>query len=70
MLDQIRDLYIVEYDMAEADVLGSDQHLAMRKARSKLIMNDIKQWIDENENRWGPTGIRNRRPPAETLATT
>ena len=54
MMEQIRDLYIVEYDAAEADILGSDQHLAMRKARSKLIMNDIKQWIDENENRWGP----------------
>lgn len=54
MLDKILDLYIVEYDAAEFDLLGTDKHLAMRKARSKVILNKIKERLDANKDRWAP----------------
>ncbi|MBN2715214.1 MAG: IS66 family transposase [Deltaproteobacteria bacterium] len=54
MLEQIRELYIVEYDAAEANVLRGEQHLALRKGRSQSTVNDIKKWLEQNENRWGP----------------
>jgi transposase len=54
MLDKILDLYIVEYDAAESGCLGTEKHLAMRKARSKPILDEMKEWLDERKDRWTP----------------
>ena len=49
VLDRILDLYEVEYQAAEKDVLGTDEHLAMRRALSKPVIDALKQWLDEQE---------------------
>ena len=54
MLRKILELYIVEYDAAEMGFLGTDKHLAMRKARSKKILAKMKNWLEEREDRWTP----------------
>jgi len=48
-LDRILDLYEVEYDAAEQNVLGSDRHLAMRRARSDGTVQKFHKWLKEQE---------------------
>ena len=54
ILDQILDLYVVEYDAAELGFLGTDKHLAMRKTRSKAIVEEMYEWLEARANRWTP----------------
>lgn len=44
-MEQILELYRVEYDAAEQGVLGSDTHLALRKTRSKKILSELSEWL-------------------------
>ena len=53
-LDTILDLYEVEYHAADENVLGSDKHLAMRKAESKSIVDDFNNWLEEQKDRFAP----------------
>ena len=41
----IVNLYIVEFDAAELDILGTDDHLAMRKTRSKKLVDDFEALV-------------------------
>lgn len=56
VLDLILDLYRVEYAAAEQDLLGSEQHLAMRKARSAEIMSTWRTWLEANGPLHPPRG--------------
>lgn len=49
LLDEVVLLYEVEYDALEQGVLGTEVHLAMRKARSAPIVARIKQWLDTQQ---------------------
>ena len=44
-LDKILEVYRVERDAREQDVVGTGEHLAMRRARSVPIMNDLGRWL-------------------------
>jgi len=54
VLDRILDLYEVEYQAAEKDVLGTGEHRALRQALSKPIIDALKKWLDEQEPRHPP----------------
>jgi transposase len=56
VLDQILELYIVEYDAADEEILGTDKHLAMRQVRSKPILEDLKERLEEEEPSHLPKG--------------
>jgi transposase len=53
-LDTILELYKVEYQAAEENILGSDKHLAMRKSKSKKIVEDFQEWLKEQKGRFAP----------------
>ena len=54
VLDLIRRLYRVEYEAATRDILGTPEHLALRKLRSKPIMDEFKPWLEEQKPLYGP----------------
>ena len=45
----IRQLYQVEYDAAERDILGTDAHRLLRQHRSKPLLDDWKAWLEEKK---------------------
>ncbi len=53
-LDAILALYEVEYQAAGDNLLGSDKHLALRKARSKVVIDDLHRWLEEQKDRFAP----------------
>lgn len=55
-LDTILELYQVEYQAAEEDILGSDKHLAMRKTKSKKIVDTFYRWLEEQRELFPPRG--------------
>ena len=56
VLDQILELYIVEYDAAEEKILGTDKHFAMRQVRSKPILEGLKVYLEKEEPNHLPKG--------------
>lgn len=48
-LAQIFELYKVEYRAAEKNVLGTDEHLAMRKLQSRDVLENWKEWLDQQQ---------------------
>jgi len=46
-LDRILDLYEVEYQAAEKEILGTADHLALRRALSAPILEHLEQWLAE-----------------------
>jgi transposase len=56
VLEQILELYIVEYDAAEEKILGTDKHLAMRQVRSKPILEGLKETLDQEQPNHLPKG--------------
>ena len=53
-LDMILDLYLVERDAAVAGILGTDEHGAMRRERSKPIVDAFDQWVDAHDGEHAP----------------
>lgn len=47
MLDLILALYRVEHDALARGVVRTAEHLAMRRTRSRAIVDEIKRWLDE-----------------------
>lgn len=45
----IRDLYVVEHEAKERGVAKTADHLAMRQARSRPLMNALSAWLVEQE---------------------
>jgi transposase len=56
VLDQIVNLYRVEYDAAEMGVLGTDAHLALRQSRSTKVLGRIKRLLARLEPNHLPKG--------------
>jgi transposase len=46
-IDLIRDLYEVEYQAAEKNILRSEQHAALRRTRSREIVDKLMKWAEE-----------------------
>lgn len=56
VLEQILELYIVEYDAALERCLGTDKHLAMRQFRSKPILEALKERLEAEAPNHLPKG--------------
>jgi len=56
VLEQILELYIVEYDAAEEGILGTEKHLMTREVRSKPILEGLKEYLEEEEPNHLPKG--------------
>ena len=46
-IDAIRVLYAVEYDAAERKIVGTDAHRALRRARSRPVVEDLFEWAEK-----------------------
>src|SRR5207248_10372613 len=55
-LDAIRDVYRVEHEAKERDVARTDEHLAMRRARSRPILEKLHVWLAERRDEYPPKG--------------
>jgi transposase len=55
-IEQIRQLYEVEFEAAEAGILGTERHLAQRQLISKPIVSALYAWAEEEQGRHLPKG--------------
>lgn len=53
-LDLIRDVYVVEHEARQLGVARTNEHRAMRQARSKPIMDALKTWLAEQRDTCPP----------------
>jgi transposase len=53
-IEWIRQLYEVEYAAAEANVLGTPEHLALRTTKSAKILEEFYAWVEEESRRTRP----------------
>ncbi len=44
----------MKYDAAEKQVLGTEQHLAMRKTRSQDVLDSFHEWLEEERKQSPP----------------
>jgi len=54
VLDYIKALYQIEYDVANLDALGSAQHLEIRKDRAGPILLELNRYLREQEDTHPP----------------
>ena len=54
IVERFGDVFRVERDAAEKNVVGTPQHLEMRQTRSKAAMDALKKWCDDNAGQYGP----------------
>jgi transposase len=55
-LDIIRDVYRVEHEAKERDIARTPEHLAMRQARSKPLLDKLHDWLVERKDTYLPKG--------------
>ncbi len=55
-LDIIRDVYRVEHEAKERGVARTPEHLAMRQARSKPLLDKLHAWLIEKKDTYLPKG--------------
>lgn len=55
-LDIIRDVYRVEHEAKERGVARTPEHLAMRQARSKPLLDKLHTWLVEKKDTYLPKG--------------
>ncbi|HZF77171.1 MAG TPA: transposase, partial [Acetobacteraceae bacterium] len=55
-LDSILAVYRVEHDALADGVVRTDEHLAMRQARSRPILKEMKSWMEEQQPLFPPKG--------------
>ena len=55
-LDIIRDVYRVEHEAKERGVARTSEHLAMRQARSKPLLDKLHSWLVEKKDTYLPKG--------------
>jgi len=53
-IEKIREIYEVEYLAAEKNILGNAQHLRMRKAKSKELVEELMDWAEEQRPKQRP----------------
>jgi len=56
VLKKVIDVYEVEYDAAADNILGTEKHLAMRRARSAPIMKELKAHLEQERSKHLPKG--------------
>ena len=56
VLGEILKIYEVEYDAAAADVLGTEQHLAMRQISSKPLLEGLRKYLEKEQPNHLPKG--------------
>jgi transposase len=56
-LDIIRDVYVVEHDAKERGVARSPEHLALRQARSRPLMDKLHAWLLERDGLHPPKSL-------------
>ena len=54
VLDLIGDLYQIERDAVEQDIIGTREHLELRQSRSKPIVKKIWRWVDARIGKHSP----------------
>ena len=55
-LDIIRELYVVEHEAMEADVVRQPAHLTLRQIKSRPIMERLRAWLDDQKPNHLPKG--------------
>jgi transposase len=53
-LEQILSLYEVEYEAAIRNILGTPEHLALRKAVTAERLQKLREWMEERQARYPP----------------
>ncbi|MCP4607061.1 MAG: IS66 family transposase [Proteobacteria bacterium] len=56
VLEKVIDIYEVEYDAADENILGTEKHLDMRKARSAPLMVELKEHLEKERPNHLPKG--------------
>lgn len=59
-LDIIRDVYVVEHDATSLGISRTSEHLAMRQARSRPLMDKLFAWLKEREGLHPPKSLMGR----------
>lgn len=59
-LSVILELYRVEYDAAERNILGTDAHRIMREQRSQSLLDEWKPWLEEHKGKHTPKSAMGR----------
>lgn len=54
VMDHIAWLYRIEHAAAERDILGTDAHLALRRAESRARVDAIEAWVDRELGKHAP----------------
>jgi transposase len=52
----ILDVYRIERAVLDADLLGTPEHLEMRRTKSKGVMDDFRTWLLDEQGRHPPRG--------------
>lgn len=56
VISVIRELYEVEYDAADQDILGTEKHMLLRQIRSKPLLEGLKSYLEEEQPKHLPKG--------------
>ena len=48
-LELIRDVYVVEHEAKERDIIGTTAHLMLRRTRSKPVMDALQTWLEARQ---------------------
>jgi transposase len=59
-LDIIRDIYVIEHDARAAGILGTAEHLDVRRKRSRPLVAKLLLWAREQRRRHGPKSLLGR----------
>lgn len=54
VIDMILDLYLIEYLAAERGILGTADHLHLRQTESRVILERMKKWLDQQKANFTP----------------
>jgi transposase len=57
------EIYRVERGALDSEILGGSEHLALRQARSKPVMEEFKAWLEAEQPRHLPSGADGRGDP-------
>ena len=55
-LNLIRDIYVVEHEARERGIVGTAEHLALRRTRSRSILAQLFRWLRQQRGRHLPKG--------------
>lgn len=56
VIEQILEIYLVEYEAVERKILGTDAHKALRQAKTKSIVDALFIWLEQEQKKHLPKG--------------